>query len=227
MKTKTISIIIPTLNEELSIGKVIDEIPKKTLEDAGYKVNILVVDGSTDHTADIARGKGARVITENRRGKGRAIRTALESVEADYLFMIDGDYTYSAAHIPEMIKILQTYPVVIGSRLKGRREKGALRKVNLIGNYILTFAANILYGTRISDLCTGFWGFRRDVIDNINLTSDGFQLEADLLIQVAKKHYKIGEVPTLYRCREGKAKLSGIKDGLKIGKFLLMKKFRS
>jgi dolichol-phosphate hexosyltransferase len=227
MKTKTISIIIPTLNEELSIGKVIDEIPLKTLKDAGYSVNILVVDGSTDHTADIALSKGAQVIIEKRKGKGRAIRTALEKVQADYIFMIDGDYTYSPAHIPVMLNILQTHPVVIGSRLKGRREKGALRKVNFVGNHILTFTANILFGTRISDLCTGFWGFRRDVIGNLNLTSDGFQLEADILIQVSKKRYKIGEVPILYRCREGKAKLSGIKDGFKIARFLFSKKFRS
>jgi dolichol-phosphate hexosyltransferase len=227
MKNKTISIIIPTLNEEKSIGKVIDEIPQKILEDSGYKVGIIVVDGSTDRTAEIASSKGAQVIIEKRRGKGRAIRTALEKVEADYLFMIDGDYTYSPTYIPEMIKILQSYPVVIGSRLRGHREKGALRKINFIGNYILTITANILYGTRISDLCTGFWGFRQNVIDNINLTSDGFQLEADILIQLAKKRYKIGEVPILYRCREGKAKLSGIKDGLKIGRFLFSKRFRA
>lgn len=221
-----ISIIIPTLNEESSIGKVIDEIPKKTLEDSGYSVEILVVDGiSTDRTAQIAQEKGARVILETRRGKGRAIRTALEKDDSNFVFMLDGDYTYSAAYIPAMLKLLQKYPVVIGSRLKGKREKGALRNVNFVGNLLLTLAANILYGTRISDLCTGYWGFRREVIQSINLTTDGFQLEADLLVQVARKGYRIGEIPILYRCRAGKAKLSGLKDGIKIGRFLFSKRF--
>ena len=226
MKNNKICVIIPTLNEESSIGNVIDEIPKKALEDSGYIVDILVVDGiSTDHTIQIAQEKGAIVVLETRRGKARAIRTALEKVESDYIFMLDGDFTYSAAYIPGMLKILQKYPVVIGSRLKCKREKGALAKVNFIGNHILTAVANILYGTRISDLCTGFWGFRKEVVQNLNLTSEGFQLEAEFLIQVAKKGYKIGEVPILYRCRAGKAKLSGFKDGIKIGKFLFDKKF--
>ncbi len=221
-----ISIIIPTLNEEASIGQVIDEVPVRALEKSGYRVEILVVDGlSTDHTVKIAQEKGARVLVETRRGKARAIRTALEGDDSKFVFMLDGDYTYSATSIPAMLQALQKYPVVIGSRLKGKREKGALRTVNFIGNHLLTLIANILYGTRISDLCTGFWGFRREVIQNLNLTSDGFQLEAELLIQVAKKGYKIGEVPILYRCRAGKAKLSGLKDGFKIGKFLFDKKF--
>jgi dolichol-phosphate hexosyltransferase len=227
MKEKEICIIIPTLNEESSIGKVIDEVPRKTLEDLGYIVNVVVVDGiSTDQTIKIAQEKGATVILEERRGKARAIRTALEKVEADYLFMLDGDYTYSPAHIPAMIEVLKRYPVVIGSRLKGKREKGALKKINLVGNLFLTAFANILYGTRISDVCTGYWGFRREVIQKLILTSDGFQLEAELLIQVSKMGYKIGEIPILYRCRAGKAKLSGIKDGIKIARFLFSKRVR-
>jgi dolichol-phosphate hexosyltransferase len=227
MKKKEVCIIIPTLNEESSIGKVIEEIPKKALEDSGYMVDIVVVDGiSTDNTIQIAQNKGARVLVETRRGKARAIRTALEIIQADYIFMLDGDFTYSPSHIPSMIKVLQKYPVVIGSRLKGKREKGSLRKVNLIGNVCLTGIANILFGTQISDLCTGYWGFRREVIQNLTLTTDGFQLEAELLFQVAKKGYKIGEVPINYRRRAGKPKLSGFKDGFKIARFLFSKKFR-
>lgn len=228
MKNKSICIIIPTLNEASSIGKVIDEIPKKALEDSGYTVEMVVVDGiSTDGTIQIARDRGALVLTETRRGKARAIRTAFETVASDYVFMLDGDFTYSAAYIPAMLKVLQKYPVVIGSRLRGEREKGAIRKVNLIGNHCLTALANIFYGTRISDLCTGFWGFRKEVIQNINLTSEGFQLEAELLVQVAKRGYKIGEVPILYRCRTGKAKLNRIKDGVKIARLLFSRRLHS
>lgn len=226
MEYGTICVILPTLNEELTIGKVIDEIPRAELEKAGYRVHVLVVDGSsTDRTIEIAQSRGVRVIIEPRRGKGRAMRTAFDTVKADYVFMLDADYTYPATYIPEMLKLLEKYPAVIGSRLKGMREDGSMRRLNTVGNYGLTWLANILYLTWISDLCTGYWGFRGDVIKNLHLTSDGFQLEAELLIQLRKNGYKIGELPVNYRCREGKAKLSGLKDGIQIARFLILQRF--
>ena len=222
----SICIILPALNEELGVGKVIDEIPRKILEAEGYRVDVIVVDGNShDQTRQVAREKGARVIVEPHRGKGRAVRTAMDSTKADFIFMLDADYTYPTTYIPAMLNILEDFPVVVGSRLKGEREKGAMKRLNLIGNYLLTWWANILYRTRISDLCTGYWGFRGDVIRNINLTFDGFQLEAELLTQFAKKGYTIAEIPVHYRCREGKAKLSGLKDGVKIGWMLLHRRF--
>jgi dolichol-phosphate mannosyltransferase len=228
MEFKTICVILPTLNEEPTIGKVIDEIPREQLTKEGYRVQVLVVDGdSTDRTIEVAKSRGVRVIVEPRRGKARAIRTAFDAVKADYVFMLDADYTYPATYIPEMLKVLQKYPVVIGSRLQGKREDGSMRRFNTIGNYLLTWLANILYLTWISDLCTGYWGFRGEVIGNIRLTSDGFQLEAELLTQLRKKGYKIGEIPVYYRCREGKAKLSGLKDGLKIARFLIVRRFQA
>jgi dolichol-phosphate hexosyltransferase len=223
-----ICIILPTLNEEKAIGRVIEEIPVRTLNTLGYKVEVLVVDGiSTDRTVQIAREMGARIIQEPRRGKGRAVRTALEGIKADFIFMLDGDYTYPSSYIPAMLEVLQKHPVVIGSRLRGNREKGAMRRFNLFGNNLLTNLANLLYRTRISDLCTGYWGFRRDAIENINLTSNGFQIEAELLIKTAKKGYKIAEIPIDYRLRKGKAKLSGFKDGFKIGWLLVSNRFHN
>jgi glycosyltransferase involved in cell wall biosynthesis len=194
----------------------------------GCQVDVIVVDGrSTDQTMQIARDKGARIIIEPREGKGRAIRTALEETKADFIFMLDGDYTYPATYLPSMIEILKDCPVVIGSRLKGRREQGALSRLNFIGNYILTWLANALYRTRISDLCTGYWGFRAEVIQNLKLRSEGFQLEAELLTQISKRGYKIGEVPILYRTRQGKAKLSGLKEGIRIAWLLITERFHS
>ncbi len=229
MKKDSICIILPALDEELTVGKVIDEIPRKALEKEGYQVDILVVDGgSSDRTRQIALAKGVRVIVEPKPGKGRAVRTALASVEADFIFMLDADYTYPATYIPEMLKILrQGSPVVIGSRLRGRWQKGAMRRLNVIGNVMLTWLANILYRTRISDLCTGYWGMRGEVFRELKLFAEGFQLEAELFIQLAKKGYPIAEVPIYYRCREGKAKLSGLKDGIKIGWMLIRRRFRA
>jgi dolichol-phosphate mannosyltransferase len=140
--------------------------------------------------------------------------------------MLDADYTYPATYIPEMLKILhQGSPVVVGSRLRGEREKGAMRRLNVIGNVLLTLIANVLYRTRISDLCTGYWGMRGEVFAELKLFAEGFQLEAEMYTQLAKKGYPIAEVPIYYRCREGKAKLSGLKDGIKIGWMLISRRF--
>ena len=222
-----VCIIIPTLNEAETIGKVIDEIPRQVLEQAGYEVEVMVVDcNSTDGTKQIAEEKGARVIIEPRPGKGRAMRTALEATEAEFIFMLDGDYTYPPCYIVEMLELLcDTYPVVIGSRLRGQIEKGGMSLTNLIGNRLLTLMANILYRTKLSDLCTGYWGLRCEVIPNLNLTANGFDFEAELFSEVAKKGYQIGEVPILYRRRQSPPKLNSIRDGLKIGWALISRRF--
>ena len=90
MKKHRISIILPAYNEELTIGKVIDEIPRQALEREGYQVDVLVVDNnSSDRTRQIAQEKAARVIVELRQGKGRAVRAAFREVEADFIFMLD------------------------------------------------------------------------------------------------------------------------------------------
>ena len=228
MGRHSVCIILPTLNEELTIGKVIDEIPRQALEKEGYQVYVLVVDGnSSDRTRQIAQENGAAVIIQPRRGKGRQVRMALRVIKADFVFMLDSDYTYPASYIPDMLKILrQGYPVVIGSRLKGQREKGAIRPLNVVGNILLTLMANILYRSRISDVCTGYWGMRGEVIPNLNLSADGFQLEAELFTQLAKQGYPIVEVPIYYRRREAETKLSRIKDGIKIGWMLMSRRFQ-
>jgi len=227
MNKAKVSIILPALNEAETIGKVIDEIPRQALEQEGYSIEVLVVDnGSTDQTAQIAQGKGATVISEPRRGKGRAVRTAFEQVTADFVFMLDSDYTYPATYIPDMLKLLnQGYSVVIGSRLKGKREKGAISGWNMIGNQVLTLMAKILYRARISDLCTGYWGFRGEVIPQLNLSAVEFTLEADLLSQVAKKGYRIGEVPIHYRCRPSPSKLPSRRAVVQIALALVNRRF--
>jgi len=222
-----VSIILPALNEAETIGKVIQEIPRERLEQEGYRVEVVVVDNdSTDQTARIAGEKGARVIAESRKGKGRAVRTAFEQVKADFVFMLDADYTYPATYIPDMLKLLnQDYSVVIGSRLKGKREKGSISRLNIIGNHLLTLLAKVLYRVRISDVCSGYWGFKGEVIPRLNLSATGFNIEAELFSQVAKNGYRIGEVPINYRCRSSRSKLSSIKAGLNIGRTLIDRRF--
>lgn len=228
MSDRLVSIIIPALNEEGTIAEVIDEIPMEDIRAKGYRVEIIVVDNnSTDRTGEIAVEKGAKVIVERTRGKGRAIRTAFESIGGDFIIMLDADYTYPATYIPAMLDILADgYDVVLGSRLKGQMTEGAMSKINLAGNHLLAWMASILYGTRISDLCTGYWGLTRKVIDSLKLDANGFEIEAAMFAEIAKKGYHLAEVPIYYRRRVTPTKLSSLKDGFKIGRTLLAKRFR-
>ena len=224
---KKVSVVLPALNEEEAIGKVIDEIPVEELEAKGYQVEIIVVDnGSTDKTAEIAAAQGAKVISEPNRGKGRAIRTGFGTVSGDFVFMLDSDFTYPAGYITQMVDLLEGgCDVVLGSRLNGAVEHGAMKRLNLIGNHLLAFLANLLYGTRISDLCTGLWGFKVEVVRSLNLDAVGFELEANMLIEVAKRGYKISEVPIQYRKRATASKLGSIRAGWGIGKTIVRKRF--
>lgn len=225
---KEVSIIFPALNEEETIGKIIDEVPIEEIEGRGYRAEIIVVDnGSTDKTREIAEAKGARVITEPNRGKGRAMRTAFEAVSGDFVFMIDADFTYPATYVPRMLELLEGgCDVVLGSRLKGQREEGAMSRLNMVGNHLLALLANLLYGTRVSDPCTGYWGFRGEVPKSLKLDAVGFELEANMLAEIARKGYRIAELPILYRRRPNQAKLGSLKDGFKIGLTLIRKRFR-
>ncbi len=225
---KEVSIIFPALNEQETIGKIIDEVPIEEIEGRGYRAEIIVVDnGSTDKTREIAEAKGARVITEPNRGKGRAMRTAFEAVSGDFVFMIDADSTYPTTYIPRMLELLEEgYDVVLGSRLKGQREEGAMSRLNMVGNHLLALLANVLYGTGVSDPCTGYWGFRGEVPKSLKLDAVGFELEANMLAEIARQGYRIAELPILYRRRPNQAKLGSMKDGFKIGRTLIRKRFR-
>ncbi|MFC1938516.1 glycosyltransferase family 2 protein [Chloroflexota bacterium] len=219
---------MPALNEELTIAKVIDEIPRQALREQGYRVDVVVVDNnSSDRTGQIARKKGVQVIFEPRKGKGRAVRAALNMVKADYVFMLDSDYTYPATYICDMLKLLQNdSPVVIGSRLNGHLETGAMSRLNFICNCLLTLMASILYRTRTTDLCTGYWGIRGDVIPNLRLSADGFQFEAELFTQLARRGYRIAQLPICYRRRASPPKLNSLKDGTRIGWELITNRLR-
>jgi dolichol-phosphate mannosyltransferase len=227
MPGKEVSIILPALNEEESIGRVIDEILQEDIGRRGYRVEIIVVDNnSTDRTKEIAEAKRVKVILEPMIGKGRAVSKAFGSINGDFMFILDADYTYPAAYIPEMLQLLEAdCDVVLGSRLRGRVENGAMSRLNLFGNHLLAFLASILYRKKISDLCTGCWGFRGTVVKDLRLDATGFDLEANIFVEIAKKGYRIGEVPIHYRRRSTRPKLKSLRDGLKIVRTLIRKRF--
>jgi len=224
---ETVAVVIPTLNEERSIGKVIDDVPVDDLLKNGLETAVYVIDGqSTDHTREIAVEKGARLILEARKGKGVAIQTAFKSIAADYAIMVDGDNTYPIGAATEMTRLLQTHDVVIGSRLTGTIEPGAMTKLNLAGNILLSLLARALFGARISDVCTGFWAYRSDAIRHLELDARGFELEADMLAECVRNGLSIAEIPITYRARDDQPKLSALRDGIKIGLFLCKRRLQ-
>jgi dolichol-phosphate hexosyltransferase len=221
MKT-VVAVLIPTLNEETAISRVIDGIPVHALSNDGYDTAIYVIDGgSEDRTQQKALEKGAEVLLVTQSGKGAAIQHAFSSISADFFIMIDGDNTYPPERITDFVHLLRTYDVVIGSRLIGRIEDGAMTRTNLIGNRILTFLARVLFKKEITDVCSGFWGYRKHVIDRMDLTARGFEIEADMFVECARLRFSIGEVAIDYKKRVDRPKLSSISDGLKIGFFLI------
>ena len=226
---KEVCVILPALNEEHTIGLVIDEIPVRAMEEKGYRTSILVVNnGSTDRTEDVAREKGVAVITEPRKGKGMALKAGFAAAKCDFVFMLDSDFTYPATHIPEMLELLEgDCDVVLGSRIKGHIEDGAMTSLNRVGNRLLALIANVLYGTRISDPCTGCWGFRADVTRELDLQASGFDIEVNMLTEVARNGFSMAEVPIGYRKRKTRPKLNSLRDGFRIGKTLVRRRFRS
>ncbi|KUK01573.1 MAG: Mannosyltransferase [Methanobacteriaceae archaeon 41_258] len=222
---KDVTFIIPAYNEEKSIGHVIEKINRL------YQTDIIVIDNnSSDRTAEIAEEKGALVVKEKRQGKARAIFTGFKHLKKDYAVMMDADGTYSPEDSILLISLLKSEnaDVALGSRVRGEREDDAISTINLIGNFILSLTASILY-QRVSDVCTGHWAFTKKAIQYIlkrSLNYPGFELEAEMFSKFSKAGFKIVEAPISYKCRRTEPKLSSIKDGFKIFKTLLIERIK-
>ncbi len=205
-----LTIVIPTLNEEMAIGQVIDE-----LLELGYrKEKILVVDGnSKDRTVEIVRERGVKVIRQDGKGKADAIKTATKLVKTPYMLVMDGDYTYDPRHIVEMLRHAGRYEEVIGARTYGREN---IPIVNRFGNWALTKLFNLLFGTRLRDVCSGTYLTKTSVAKEMVGRSKGFRIEAEMAAS-ASLSGEVVDVPIGYRRRLGRKKLSSLKDGVRIG----------
>jgi dolichol-phosphate hexosyltransferase len=217
----SVSILLPTLNEEESIGRTIKEVRAVVPQ-----AEIVVIDGlSTDRTVEIAKSLGARVLLEKRKGKAFAIKTAFKEISTDYAVMIDADLTYPVKDMPKFIALLRDYDVVIGSRFKGRFEDGSMPFINGLGNQMICLVATVLYLKPVSDVCTGMWAFRKNAYKAVEITAHTFELECNLFAQSVKKGFRILEVPIDYARRGGVSKVQ-LMDGVKDCVFLLKERFR-
>ncbi len=213
------------MNEEASIGQVLDEV-RAALTGAGIDFDMSIVDtNSKDRTREIALSKGARVIEEPRRGYGRAYKTGFEKADGDLIATLDADCTYPAEDIPKLVQMLNEEKLeFITTNRFARLEEGAMSTKHKIGNGMLNLTTRLLFNVRIKDSQSGMWVFRRECLTKLNLTSDGMPLSEELKIEAFKK-LRSKEVGITYRPRVGEVKLSSWKDGWKNMKFLWHKRF--
>lgn len=222
---KDVTFLLPAFNEEKSIGKLI-----KTIKNLYPSSHIIVIDNnSTDKTVQIAESIGAEIIPEEKQGKAHAIRKGFEHANSPFVIMMDADNTYDPHDAKRLLECLKSNKadLVLGSRLKGQKEKGSISKLNIVGNHIISYTASKFYSP-VSDVCTGYWAFRKEVTDyllDIGITSSGFEVEAEMYAKVSKGNFTVLEQPIYYRIRSDEAKLNSFKDGFKIFKTLFKHRF--
>jgi glycosyltransferase (TIGR04182 family) len=207
-----VCILIPTLNEDLTIGKIIRE-----FRELGYD-HILVIDGkSTDNTVKVAREAGAIVRTQSGKGKGNAIIEAFEVIEQSYILMLDGDGTYAPRDAEKMLTpLFLGFDQVIGDRLINA-EEGAFSRLNLFGNQMLNLLFKIAHSRDLHDILSGYRAFTHLAIQQMNLKEKGFEIETEISVEAVRNGQRIMVVPIKYSRRPGtRTKLSPFHDGIKI-----------
>lgn len=206
-----VSVVVPTMNEEASLGRVLDEVRAAL---AGRDLEILTVDtASSDRTNEIAAAKGARVVSEPRRGYGRAYKTGFEASRGRYIVTLDADFTYPAAALPDLLRRLEEghADFVSGDRLSSLSDD-AMSGMHRVGNRILNAAFRLLVGYQIHDSQSGMWAFRRDILPRLRLVHDGMAFSEELKLEVIRSGLRFQEVPIDYRPRIGEKKIRSVRD---------------
>jgi glycosyltransferase involved in cell wall biosynthesis len=191
-----VSFLVPVFNEEATIGDVLDRIAALELD-----AQIIVVDdGSTDRSAELAERDGVTVIRRAHRGKGAAIRAAIPLIDGDIAVIQDADMEYDPAEVPGLIEPIQrgVADVVFGSRLVGGRPQRAYLFWHKVGNTFLSLVTGVLYNTTLSDMETGYKAFRADVLRSLDLREDGFGIEPEMTGEVCRRHLRVYELPISY-----------------------------
>jgi glycosyltransferase (TIGR04182 family) len=207
-----VCILIPTLNEDLTIGELIRE-----FRESGYK-HIFVIDGnSTDNTVKISRDSGADVHTQTGKGKGNAIIEAFEIIQQPYILMLDGDGTYSPKDAEKMLTpLFSGFDQVIGDRLINA-EEGSFSRLNLFGNHMVNYLFKVAHSRDLHDVLSGYRAFTRSSIHQMNLKQKGFEIETEISVESVRNGQRVMVVPVRYSRRPGTTtKLSPFHDGIKI-----------
>jgi glycosyltransferase involved in cell wall biosynthesis len=214
--TKTVSIVIPALNEQDGIGAVLGEIPTEGIAALGYGSEVIVVDnGSTDRTRNEAEARGACVVYEPRRGYGNAYRAGFAAATGDVIATGDADLTYPFDVIPEAIRRIETDQVdFINTNRLQALEPGSMRVSHRIGNWALTRLARGLFDLPFEDSQSGMWIFRRSILPWLDLQSAGWTFSQELKIQAFARGFRCDEIPIRFRGRTGATKLRSVQVGV-------------
>lgn len=201
-----VSIVIPAVNEELTISDFVDWC-MQGLTEAGIQGEVLIVDSSTDRTAQIALERGARVLKAPKRGLGRAYIDALPYIRAQYVVMGDADCTYDFRQLkPFVDRLREGYEFAMGSRWLGSIEPGSMPALHRrIGTPVTTWILNWLYGSSFTDIHCGMRGISRDALFRMGLSSQSWEYASEMVLKSVRMQLKTTEVPvTFYKDREGR-----------------------
>lgn len=213
---KKLSIIIPTLNEENAIGKIIRECKSLPITK-----EVIIVDGnSKDRTVEIAKKLGAKAILESRKGYGRAYKTGFKNAKGEYIATMDGDGTYSPQDIFKLFKIARVKENVFisGNRLENLK-KGSMPFINIFGNKLISSISNLLFDAYIEDTQSGMWIFPRKLLKKFKLRKNGMNLSSEIKLEAHKKS-KFIEKQISYKPRLGKKSMNALKQGFEVLNFL-------
>jgi hypothetical protein len=217
----SITVVIPCLNEEQGIEQVLKRMP-------AFVDQVVVVDnGSTDRTAEVARSFGAVVIREDVRGYGRSYKRGFSSATGDIIVTLDGDHSYPPDAISYLIEAFLHLDVdfLNASRFPVRDPK-AMSLKHKFGNLILSMAMSILYFRWVRDSQSGMWVFRRSILEDMNLESDSMAFSEEIKIEALKNpRVRFQEISILYSSRLGEIKLNPWRDGFYNLYFLVKKRF--
>ncbi|HOV72347.1 MAG TPA: glycosyltransferase family 2 protein [Candidatus Hydrogenedentes bacterium] len=212
-----VSVVFPCLNEEGTIGRCVDA-ARTALDAAGIEAEIVVADnGSTDASRRVAEEAGARVVDADAPGYGSALRAGLRAAEGRYLVFLDADMSYDCGDIPRFVEALRDgADLVMGSRFRGGIDPGAMpRSHRYFGTPAMTLLANLLFGSRITDINCGMRAITREAFDRLDLRSQGMEFASEMVIKAARAKLDIREIPIVFHAdqRGRRPHLRSFRDG--------------
>ncbi len=224
MSLPLVSIIIPCMNEEKTIGVCIQK-AFQTFKKEGFEGEIIVSDNSSDNSRDIAQRMGAIVVTPPNKGYGNAFREGFKHARGKYILLSDADDTYDLKEMARFLKPLIANEVdfVIGTRLKGEIKKNSMPWLHrYIGNPVLTGTLNDLFKINLSDAHCGMRAITREGYDKLDLKSEGMEYASEMIIEAVRKKLRITEVPITYYPRQTPSKLHSWGDGWRHLRFMML-----